>query len=96
MRKNIKWILLDVLALALLWLQGTLNKMISNSIIAIIINIILIILAIGCSIRAYKVFRFQNNIKDQDPSDVKKRLILISITLLVGTIAGIVILVNIL
>lgn len=96
MRKNIKWILLDVLALALLWLQGTLNRMISNSIIAIIINIILIILAIGCSIRAYKVFRFQNNIKDQDPSDVKKRLILISIALLVGTIAGIVILVNIL
>lgn len=96
MKKNIKWIAIDILGVALIGLQQRLNRMISNEKIAITVTLILIILSIICFIQSYKIFTRTNKIKEQAPSDIKKRLILISIALLVGTIAGIVILVNIL
>lgn len=87
---------MDIIGVALIGLQGYANRMISNEIIAMTINLILIILAINCFILSYKIFISGNNIKDQDPRDLKKRLILISMSLLAWTIMGIVRLVNIL
>ena len=72
MRKNIKWILIDVLSVALIGLQGRLNRIISNEIIAITVNTTLIILSIICCIQAYKIYKRTNNIKDQDTRDIKK------------------------
>lgn len=72
MRKNIKWILIDVLSVALIGLQGRLNRIISNEIIAITVNTTLIILSIICCIQAYKIYKRTNNIKEQDTIDIKK------------------------
>ena len=63
---------MDVLSVALIGLQGRLNRIISNEIIAITVNTTLIILSIICCIQAYKIYKRTNNIKDQDTRDIKK------------------------